>query len=218
MEKFSHVFEGDTSSLHKRVFDTIEESILKGAFEPGESLVESRICEELGVSRTPVREAIRQLELEGLVESVPNKGSVVVGITDKDVLDIFSIRILIEGLAARWAAKNIAKEQLSTLKEAIDLQEFYTNKSDMINLEKYDSVFHDIIYEASNSRQLELMLSNFHHMIKRARGLSFERENRADLVMVEHRAVYDAIASGNAVKAEKCMNAHIKNARDNYIK
>lgn len=218
MEKFEHIDERDTSSLHKRVFETIEESILKGAFEPGDSLVETRICEELGVSRTPVREAIRQLELEGLVESVPNKGSVVVGITDKDVLDIFSIRILIEGLAARWAAKNISKEQLAALKEIIDLQEFYTAKSDMANLEKYDSIFHDMIYDSCNSRQLQLMLSNFHHMIKRARGLSFERENRADMVMVEHRAVYEAIASGNAVKAEKCMNAHIKNARDNYIK
>lgn len=94
-----------SNSLHSRVYNRIRNDILNGVYEPGESLVELKLSEELGVSRTPVREALRQLELEGLVQSVPNKGATVRGVTEQDIQDIYTIRMLIEGLAARWAAE-----------------------------------------------------------------------------------------------------------------
>ncbi len=101
--------DNDTAGLRRRVFAILEEAVLNGKYKNGESLTESRLAGELGVSRTPIREALTQLENEGLVQLVPNKGAVVTGISPKDIQDIYTIRIMIEGLAARWAAKTSAR-------------------------------------------------------------------------------------------------------------
>ena len=111
----------DNYSLGSRVFHMIRENILSGKYERDEELKEKSIGEELGVSRTPVREALRQLELEGLVTIIPNKGAYVVGISQKDIKDIYEIRSRLEGLSAKWAAENITKEQLDELEENIFL-------------------------------------------------------------------------------------------------
>ena len=111
----------DNYSLSSRVFHTIRENILSGKYATDEELKEKSIGEELGVSRTPVREALRQLELEGLVTIIPNKGAYVVGISQKDIRDIYEIRSRLEGLCARWACDNITKDQLDELEENIYL-------------------------------------------------------------------------------------------------
>ena len=116
MEKLEHSLQ-DNHSLRAKVFKEIEKAILDGIFSPGDNLIEQKLSNELGVSRTPVREALRQLELEGLVETIPNKGAVVIGVTQKDIDDIYTIRMHIEGLAAGWAATNITDEELQELKE-----------------------------------------------------------------------------------------------------
>ncbi|HOA79529.1 MAG TPA: GntR family transcriptional regulator, partial [Defluviitaleaceae bacterium] len=110
----------DKYSLQGRVFHKIREDILNGKYKSGDSIKEVVVSKELGVSRTPVREALKQLELEGLVISIPNKGTVVAGITEQDIIDIYAIRSLIEGLAARWAAIRISEEQLKQLEEIIN--------------------------------------------------------------------------------------------------
>ena len=117
--------DSDTYSLRGRVFHTLREDILSGRFQVDEELKETAIAEELGVSRTPVREAFRQLELEGLIRIVPNKGAYVSGISESDVSDIFEIRSLLEGLCARWGTKKISKEKLDEMEEVIMLSDFH---------------------------------------------------------------------------------------------
>ena len=200
------------------VYNRIRNDILNGVYEPGESLVELKLSEELGVSRTPVREALRQLELEGLVQSVPNKGATVRGVTEQDIQDIYTIRMLIEGLAARWAAEKITPEELEELKEAVDLEEFYTTKSNYGNLLRFDTRFHDIIFKASKSKPLMYTLSTFHRYVQKARRVSMSSPERAAEVLQEHKAILQAIIDRDADRAEKLMTEHVRNASLNLLK
>lgn len=208
----------DNNSLRAKVFSRIQNDILNGVYQPGDSLTEKKLCEELGVSRTPVREAIRQLELEELVQSTPNKGVIVTGVTPKDIEEIYIIRMMIEGLAARWATEHITPEEVQELKDALDLEEFYTMKKDAEHILKVDSKFHDIIFRASKSKPLMHMLRTFHHYVQRARNASFESPDRAKKVLEEHKAIFDAIVEGDADKAERVTKEHVKNASVAYKK
>lgn len=219
MEKIEHEDnDGSLHSLRGRVFNLLRNDILNGKYEPGESLIETRLSEELGVSRTPIREAIRQLELEGLVQSIPNKGAVVKGVSAQDIHDIYTIRMLIEGLAARWAVEKITPEELDELKEAVDLEEFYTNKNDSNHLLLFDSKFHDIIYKACKSKPLMHTLSSFHHYVQRSRKASMNSPVRAKAVLEEHKAILKAIIDKDQDRAEKLTTEHVRNASENLIK
>jgi DNA-binding GntR family transcriptional regulator len=210
---------GAVGSLGSKVFRQLQNDIINGEYQPGDYLVETKLSEELGVSRTPIREALKQLELEGLVMSIPGRGVIVRGITVKDIEDIYTIRTMIEGLAARWAAEKITEEELEELKEILDLQEFYTIRGDKSgNLLKLDSRFHDGIFNASKSRPLIHILSTFHHYAQRARGASLETPGRAQKVFEEHKAIFKAIFARDPNLAEKLTTEHIKNAALNIIK
>jgi DNA-binding GntR family transcriptional regulator len=217
MRKIEIDQDNENYSLRAKVFKELEEDILNGKFQPGDSLIETKLSDELGVSRTPIREAIRQLELEGLVKTVPNKGAIVLGVSTQDIEDIYTIRMLIEGLAARWAAEKITPEEIEQLKESVELSEFYTNKNDMQHLQKLDSKFHELIYEACKSKPLRHTLSTFHHYIKRARGTSFETPGRAKKALEEHKAILQAIIDRDGDRAEKLTYEHVKNASANLI-
>lgn len=212
--------DGDSKSgsLRSRVFTQLQNDILNGLYEPGDSLIETKLSEELGVSRTPVREALRQLELEGLVQSVPNKGVIVKGISAKDIQDIYTIRMLIEGLAARWATEMITPQELEELKEAVDLEEFYTVKNDNSHLLQFDTRFHDIIFKASKSKPLMHTLSTFHHYVQKARSISMSSPERAIEVLEEHKAILQAIMDKDAYKAERLTTEHVRNASSNLLK
>ena len=149
--------------MRSRVFQSIRDDILKGKYSEKEELREATLGKELGVSRTPVREALRQLELEGLVEIVPNKGAYVTGISQKDVHDIYMIRSMLEGLCARWAAEHITPEQLEALEEVILLAEYHVEKGHSAQMTELDGKFHQILYDACESRILEHVLSDFHN-------------------------------------------------------
>src|SRR5690606_24657443 len=191
---------------------------LNGVYEPGESLVETKLSEELGVSRTPVREALRQLELEGLVKSVPNKGVTVRGISQQDIQDRYTNRMMIEGLADRWAAEKITPEEMEELKEAVELEEFYTAKSNYGNLLQFDTRFHDTIFKASKSKPLMYTLSTFHSYVQKARKVSMSSPERAAAALEEHKAIMQAIIDRDADRAEKLMTQHVKNASLNLLK
>jgi len=210
--------DGNSGSLQERVFVQIQDDILNGKYKPGDSLIELRLSQELGVSRTPVREALKQLELQGLVQSTPNKGTIVTGISNQDIYDIYTIRMKIEGLAARWAAEKITPEELAELKEAVELEEFYTMKNDVGQLYKYDNSFHYIIFKASKSRPLMHTLSTFHHYLQRARNASFSTPGRARKALEEHQAILQALMERDPEKAEKLTEKHIRNAMNNLLK
>jgi len=208
----------ESASLRTQVFRTLEEAILSGQLKPGDTLAELKLSAQLGVSRTPVREAIGQLELEGLVRSIPNRGAVVVGVSQQDMEDIYTIRTHIEGLAARWTAEKIDGPELKELQNVVDLQEFYLTKGDVQQVWQLDSSCHEQIHEASQSNPLRQVLTNFHHYIARARRLAVENPDRAAESVAEHRAILTAIQQRDGAQAENAMNEHIKNAHASFRK
>ena len=199
----------DNYSLSARVFHLIREDILSGKYDKDEELKEKTIGEELGVSRTPVREALRQLELEGLVTIIPNKGAYVVGISQKDIKDIYEIRSRLEGLCARWATENITKEQLDELEENIFLSDFHASKGNAEQLVELDNRFHEILYIASGSRELRHVLSDFHHYAMRVRKITLSDKARAVDSNNEHHQIVEALKKQDADLAEKLANWHI---------
>lgn len=199
----------DKFSLRGRVFHHIREDILEGKYQQNEELKENTIALEMGVSRTPVREALRQLELEGLVNIIPNKGAYVTGITKKDIHDIYEIRSYLEGLCAKWACENIEKEALEELEEIIYLSEFHIKKEHHEQVVELDNKFHELIYESSGSKILCNVLSDFHHYVQRVRMTSLSRTERAKHSNEEHLAILEAIRSGNKEEAEQLAHEHI---------
>ena len=206
----------DKYSLRGRVFHKIRDDILNGKYHENEELKEIPIGQELGVSRTPVREALRQLELEGLVQIIPNRGAFVTGIQAKDVHDIYMIRSRIEGLAARWAAERMTDEELDAMREIVELQEFYAAKGDKLRVGNLDNRFHELLYESCRSNQLRRMLSIFHHHIYKARESSVRR-GRALASTQEHRAILTALENHDPDEAERAMTVHVANARDSFF-
>ncbi|MEI3219191.1 MAG: GntR family transcriptional regulator [Lachnoclostridium sp.] len=205
-------------SLRGKVFRKLREDILSGVYKEHDELREIIIGEELGVSRTPVREALRQLELEGLVTIIPNKGAYVTGITPKDVHDIYKIRSMLEGLCARWATRNITDDQIEELEEIILLSEFHLRKASHGKAEQVselDGKFHKVLYEASNSRILEHVLSDFHKYVQVARTMSVGAKDRAEKSIAEHRGILDAIKNKDADLAEQLANEHIMKVMEN---
>ena len=208
----------DKYSLRGRVFSKIREDILSGKYKEHEELREVAIGEELGVSRTPVREAFRQLELEGLIQIVPNKGAYVTGITAKDVEDIYMIRSLLEGLCARWATDHITKEQLEELEENVYLADFHAQKGHLDQMAELDNRFHQILYESCNSKQLARLLEDFHEYVLRVRRKTLSNGGRGKVSNGEHRQIMEAIKAKDKERAEALANKHIINAYDNMVK
>lgn len=209
----------DHYSLSSRVFHTIRENILSGKYAMDEELKEKTIGEELGVSRTPVREALRQLELEGLVTIIPNKGAYVVGISQKDIRDIYEIRSRLEGLCARWAAEHITKEQLDELEENIYLSDFHSAKGNFEQVVELDNKFHEILYNASGSKELRHVLLDFHHYVQRVRKITLAVPARAMGSNEEHRKIVEALKIHDADEAERLAHEHMMNTirnMDNY--
>lgn len=205
----------DKYSLRGRVFNRIREDILSGKYKQNEELRETAIAGELGVSRTPVREALRQLELEGLVSIIPNKGAYVTGITAKDIKDIYSIRSLLEGLCARWAADNITAEQLDELEEITYLTEFHAKKKHYDQVLELDNKFHEVLYSASDSKLLNHMLSDFHHYIQNVRKITIASGTRSLEMNEEHKKILEALKNKDADKAEALANEHLMNTIKN---
>lgn len=198
-------------SLADQVFERLEAEILAGKYQRGEIVTELQLCTELGVSRTPVREALRRLAAEHLIEDSP-RGTMVLGVVRKDFEDMCAIRLRIEGLAVRGFVENMNDETLRELREAVELQEFYLNKSDPDHIRAQDSRFHELIYQHCGSSILCDTLSPLHNKVQKYRRISIEQGHRAELSVQEHRNIYNAIAAQDADLAERLMNEHIQHA------
>ena len=207
----------DKYSLRGRVFTKIRDDILNGVYKEHEELKEARIGKELGVSRTPVREALRQLELEGLVQIIPNRGAFVTGISAKDVRDIYMIRSRLEGLCARWACEHITREQLEAMEENVYLAEFHAGKGHMEQMAELDNQFHHTLYRACDSNMLEHLLNDYHEYLLRVRKKALSSIDRGTASNKEHRSIMEAIRAGNADLAERLASEHMKNAYANMV-
>ena len=205
-----------TASLADQVFEKLENDIIQGIYPKGEILTELKLVEQLGVSRTPIREALRRLEQERLIADA-GKGSVVLGITEDDLLDIMNIRERIEGLAAYYATINMTDEGRAELSHIVDLQEFYFNKNDPDHLRQVDDEFHDAICRLSKRTVITDTLIPLHRKTRRFRRIAMEDRVRTAKTTQEHRDIYEAIMSGDALLAKKLTKAHIANAKDHMI-
>ncbi|MBE6951714.1 MAG: GntR family transcriptional regulator [Ruminococcaceae bacterium] len=205
-----------TTSLADQVFEKLENDIIQGVYARGELLTELKLVEQLGVSRTPIREALRRLEQERLIEDT-GKGSRVLGITMEDLEDIMNIRQRIEGLAAYYATVNLTEDGLKELTHIVDLQEFYFSKQDKEHLRQVDDAFHDMICELSKRSVISDTLIPLMRKTRRYRRVAIDNWERTTNTMNEHKAIFQAIASGDAKLAEELTTKHIIHAKEHMI-
>ncbi|CCO08603.1 GntR family transcriptional regulator [Desulfotomaculum varum] len=203
--------------LREIVFETLREAIISGKLEPGERLMEIQLAEEMGVSRTPVREAIRKLELEGFVVMIPRKGAYVAGISLKDITDVFEVRAALEALAAGLAAERATEEEIEQLERSLLAYSEQTNKQDINGIVESDTDFHDLLYKASRNERLQQIITHLREIIQRVRTVSLSQPGRSKDAVEEHRQIVDAIADRNIELAQNLAREHIYNAENSML-
>ncbi len=205
-----------TVSLADQVFERLESDIITGVYARGEILTELKLVEQLGVSRTPIREALRRLEQERLIKD-SGKGSVVLGITVDDLLDIMEIRKRTEGLAAYYATKNITPEGIKELRDILNLHIFYYEKQDIERACQMDDKFHTMLYKFSGRSVICDTLTPLYRKTLRYRKISVEEQSRLACSIDEHKAILEAIVSGDAELAANLTRQHVIKAKENMI-
>lgn len=209
---------GKNSSLQVQVYQKIRDDILGGVYHAGEELTEVTLGQSLGVSRTPVREALRQLALEGLIDLVPNRGAFVKGISWEDIQEIYEIRARLEGLCAAKAARNATEEEMEQMEETMVLAEFHARKQHMDQVFELDSRFHERMYQASHSRMLSHTLSQYHQYVMMVRKASIATRLRFKNTNKEHEAILQAVRNRDPEEAERLAKQHILNSMENIRK
>ncbi|MBO8127794.1 MAG: GntR family transcriptional regulator [Peptococcaceae bacterium] len=203
--------------LREVVFESLREAIIAGKLKPGERLMEMQLAEELGVSRTPVREAIRKLELEGFVMMVPRKGAYVAGISDKDITDVFEVRAALEALAAGLAAERITDEEIENLERSVVQTTEIAEKGDINALVEADTQFHELIYRASRNKRLKQIVTHLSEQIQRFRASTLSVPGRNRQALEEHRKIVEAISEHNIELAQALAREHIENAENSLL-
>ena len=205
------------TQIRDKVYERIREAILTGSLKPGERLVERKLAEQLNVSRTPVREVVRMLELEGLVSHLPRIGAVVAQVNDLEVLEIYRIRAVLEGLAARMAAERIKPDQLQHLNSLLKAIEEFAREGDLSNLETVHLEFNDVIYKAADSPRLYNMIITLVDHITRYARVGYCYPGRIVAATLEHRQLAEAIKLRDGDLAERIAREHIDNSRRAYF-
>jgi DNA-binding GntR family transcriptional regulator len=203
--------------LREVVFDAVREAIIDGVLRPGERLMESQLAEQLGVSRTPVREAIRKLELEGFVVMIPRKGAYVAGISLKDIADVFEVRAALEALATVLAAERITEEELEELERILVRKAEIIEQQEIELFIESDKKFHEILYRASRNQRLIQILTNLQDEVHRFRSVSLASPGRMRVALEEHRKVVEALADRDITRAEALAWEHIENAENSLM-
>ena len=205
--------------LSGSLYHELRKDILQGRFQRGEKLTEQALCETYQMSRTPVREALRQLELEGLIEAIPNRGAFVIGLSQQDIRDLYEMRKEYEILAVRWAIERITPEGLAQLEETFEFMEFYTMKKEAEKMLNINSKFHELIYEAAGNRILYHALSTYQAYIKQTKKNSTYVDGYLEQVLAEHKAIYEAFKARDPEAGAAAVTAHMEAAkvRANFI-
>lgn len=203
--------------LRELVFESLREAIIQGRLKPGERLMEMQLADEMGVSRTPVREAIRKLELEGFVVMIPRKGAYVSGISVKDIVDVFEVRAALEALAAGLAAERITDEELEELERSLVQTTEISDKDNIGAIVENDTNFHDLIYKACRNERLVQIITHLKEQIQRFRTTSLSQPGRLRDALVEHRAIVEAISDRNIEMSQNLAREHIENAEQSLL-
>ena len=197
--------------LRDVVFNTLRQAILRGELKPGERLMEIQLANRLGVSRTPIREAIRKLELEGLVLMIPRRGAEVAQITEKSLRDVLEVRRALEELAVQLACIRMTEEGLEALKQAADVFEKVLGDEDITVVAEADVAFHDVIYHATDNERLISLLNNFREQMYRYRVEYLKKKEFHEKLLTEHREIIRAIENGECDWATEVTSRHIEN-------
>ncbi len=200
--------------LRLQVYRSLREAIVTGKLKPGERIVEDRICAELGVSRSPLREALRRLEGEGLVSILPRRGAVVTEVTDRDGVNLFAVREVLEGLAARQAARHITADELAELENVCREMAGRIQAKDATHIVVLNTQFHDLIAKASRNRWARDFLAAIRAQTRRIYRSSIESPDRAPNSLAEHLLILDALKTGDFEAAERLAREHVCKARD----
>lgn len=201
----------DFLPLRDVVFNTLRQAILRGELQPGERLLEIHLADKLGVSRTPIREAIRKLELEGLVLMIPRKGAVVAEITEKSLRDVLEVRRALEELAVKLAYEKILDEEIEELKVAAKEFEDALKTGDVTVYAEADVKFHDIIYRTTDNQRLIQLLYNLREQMYRYRVEYLKREDSHETLLAEHQYIIEMLEKRDIDEAVKAVCAHIDN-------
>lgn len=204
-------------SLVDRVYEQLESEILLGKYSHGETITELRLAEKMGVSRTPIHDALVRLEEDHLVEGI-SKGYRVLGITTEDLIDIMDIRINVEGLAAYYCALLRTDSEIESLLHIVELQDFYAAKGDIDRIKETDDQFHLSICECCRHPIISSTLVPLHKRIQRYRRASMQVNGRSELMVGEHRAIFEAISNRDAELAKQLTEQHIRNAKASMLK
>ncbi len=208
----------DYLPLRDVVFNTLRQAILRGELEPGERLMEIQLAKKLGVSRTPIREAIRKLELEGLVVMIPRKGAEVARITEKDMKDVLEVRGTLEELAVTLACKNISKQVIEDLKMANKLFEAAIVSKDVVKIVDADVHFHDVIYFATDNQRLIQIINNLREQMYRYR-LEYIKDARTHSILIsEHNDIIAKIEHNDVDGAKVAVSRHIYNQERGIVR
>ena len=197
--------------LRDVVFNTLRQAILRGELKPGERLMEIQLANKLGVSRTPIREAIRKLELEGLVLMIPRKGAEVAEITEKSLRDVLEVRRALEELSVQLACEKITKEEIRELERVAKEFQKVVKSSDITEIAEVDVRFHDIIYTATDNQKLIQLLNNLREQMYRYRVEYLKRDGVFPQLIAEHEAIIRHIENNEKEKATEVMCRHIDN-------
>lgn len=209
-EEFNKLGLGNYKPLGEIVFEYLRNLILEGELKPGERLMEINLAEQLGVSRTPVREAIRKLEKEKFVEMIPRKGAYVAELTTKDAIDVLEIRKLLEGHAAYLAAQNMTSEEIAILKEILDNFDGALNKMDRQGMIDFDNKFHDEIFKSTNNEKLIEIVQSLHDQFQRFRLNYFNEHDDYFELQRNHKLIYDSIKNREPENAKIHSETHIE--------
>ena len=197
--------------LRDVVFNTLREAILKGELKPGERLMELQLAAKLGVSRTPIREAIRMLEQEGLAVTIPRKGAEVAKMTEKDMEDVLQIRVVLDELAVKIACNLMTAEQLNELVATMHEFEESTKTGDVKRIAEADVKFHDIIYKSTDNPKLVNMLNNLREQMYRYRVEYLKDETIYPRLLKEHKDIAESLRRKDKSRASETMREHVKN-------
>ena len=203
--------------LREVVCETLRDAVRRGILQPGERLMEIQLAEDLGVSRTPVREAIRKLEMEGYVIMMPRRGTYVADLSIRDINEVFEIRTSLESLASGLAAERIDEDELEKLQRLLVEIGAYIKSGDMESIVRTDTEFHDLLYQASRNTRLVGIISNLREQLTRFRTTSMSFPGRLKATLEEHRKIVEAIAQGDEKAARKAAEHHMEKSEQTLL-
>lgn len=214
IRSFTETTETSGAPVSSGLLAKLQEDILTGQMRPGQKIIEQQLCKKYGVSRTPLREALRQLETDGLVEYILNRGYFVRGLSEQDFEDLFDMRRAYEIQAVKWAIERMSEKELERLEETFEFMEFYTMRNDIEKMLVINAGFHQLIYEASKNRMLQKLLTTFQTYLKYKNPETVYAENYLSVVLEEHRAIFKACMDRDAREGGRAMEIHINRAKE----